>query len=118
GNVMCLDVLRALAREPEHARALLTHLADLSNGNVRLTRELANLATRLTSTNLEASGRIIAQQLTLLCQAALLNAHAPHPIADAFIATRLGDPHAGRVFGAIETAGIDVEAVLARVLEQ
>jgi putative acyl-CoA dehydrogenase len=117
GNVMCLDVLRALAREPDHARTLLMHLADLSNGNALLTRELADLTARLTGANLEAGGRLIAQQLTLLCQTALLHAHAPHPIADAFIATRLGDPHAGRVFGTIETAGIDVEAVLGRMFE-
>ncbi|MDF2117698.1 acyl-CoA dehydrogenase family protein [Roseiarcaceae bacterium H3SJ34-1] len=118
GNVMCLDVLRALARDTDHMRALLTHLADISNGNALLTREFANLAARLAGgANLEAGSRGIAQQLTLLCQAALLNAHAPNPIADAFIATRLGDPHAGRVFGAIEPTGIDVEAVLERVFE-
>ena len=118
GNVMCLDVLRALAREPDHAKTLLTHLADLSNGHALLIRELADLAARLASgANLEAGGRIIAQQLILLCQGALLNAHAPGPIADAFIATRLGAPRSGRVFGAIETADMDVEAVLRRTFE-
>ena len=58
---------------------------------------------------------MLALQLVLVAQACLLRRHAPAPVADAFIATRLGDAGlGGRIAGAIDTRGIDVAAILQR----
>lgn len=117
GNVMCLDVLRAMAREPEAVAALLQSLAPVAAGDARLLAALQGLERLLRQPphELEALGRVLAQQLVLLAQACLLRERAPAAVADAFIATRLGDgAGGGRVAGAIDTRGLDVDAILAR----
>ena len=116
GNVMCLDVLRALAREPEAAQALWAELADAAAGEPRLLAPLQSLRALLATPpqQLEALGRVLAQQLVLLAQACLLRQFSPPFVADGFITTRLGGSGAGRVVGAIDTRSVDVGAVLAR----
>ncbi len=121
GNVMCLDVLRALSREPEAARALLQELAPVARGEPRLAALLQSIATLLATPpeQLEALGRVLVQQLVLLAQGCLLRQHAPDFVADAFIATRLGEAAmGGRVPGAIDVRGIDVDEILARALPE
>ncbi|MCZ2104462.1 MAG: acyl-CoA dehydrogenase family protein [Comamonadaceae bacterium] len=119
GNVMCLDVLRALAREPEAAQALLAELAPVALAEPAL-KALLQSITRLVTTapaELEALGRVLVQQLVLLAQGCLLRQHTPACVADAFIATRLGDAGMGaRVAGAIDTREIDTAAILQRAL--
>lgn len=118
GNVMCLDVLRAIAREPEAAQALFADLADAAAGEPRLRAPLQSLRGLLAQPpeQLEALARVFVQRLVLVAQAALLCRHAPAAVADAFIATRLGDADAGRVVGAIDTRAVAVDALLARAL--
>lgn len=124
GNVMCLDVLRALAREPEAAAALLHAWAADAAGEPRIAAELQSLRTLLAlpPSQLEALGRALVQHLVLLAQACLLRRHAPAFMADAFIATRLGNgsetTQNGRVVGAIDTRALDVDAVLARAFPE
>ncbi|MDA8523167.1 acyl-CoA dehydrogenase family protein [Acidovorax sp. NCPPB 4044] len=116
GNVMCLDVLRALARDPEAAQALLDDLAAGAQGEPRIAAALRGLQALVQSPPeaLEALGRVLVQRLVLAAQACLLRRHAPAAVADAFIATRLGDGGAGRVVGAIDTHSLDVGAILER----
>ncbi len=116
GNVMCLDVLRALSREPEAAEALLAELTVATAGEPHLANALATLARDLTTPGAltEASGRVVAQRLVLLVQACLLHESAPRAVADAFFATRFADHQWGKVFGALDTRAIDVRALLAR----
>ena len=118
GNVMCLDVLRAFAREPEAVQALLAELAPAAQGEPRIAAALRELHTLFASppAELEALGRLLVQRLVLVAQACLLRQHAPAAVADAFIATRLGDAGAGRVVGAIDARGMDVGTILARAL--
>ncbi len=119
GNVMCLDVLRAFSREPAAAQALLAELAPTAEGEPRLAAALAQVQALLALPpgDLEALGRVLAQQLVLLAQGCLLRQHAPACVADAFIATRLGEGSlGGRVAGAIDTRGLDVQAILERAL--
>ncbi|SDM05192.1 putative acyl-CoA dehydrogenase [Oryzisolibacter propanilivorax] len=119
GNVMCLDVLRAFAREPEAAQALLEELIPVARQEPRLATALAQVQALLALPpgDLEALGRMLVQQLVLLAQACLLRRHAPACMADAFIATRLGDAGMGaRVAGAIDTRALDVDAILQRAL--
>ncbi len=118
GNVMCLDVMRAFAREPAALFELLDGLEADAAEDGAITREITLLRALLQGApdTLEARGRQVAQRLVLLVQAALLRQHAPAFVADAFIATRLADPAWGRVVGAIDPARVDVDALLERAL--
>ncbi len=115
GNVMCLDVMRAVAREPDALFALLDELADAASGEQRLQAELQALRELLAAPpgELEALGRRFAERLVLTAQACLLRSHAPAVVADAFIASRL-DARWGHVVGALDTRQIDVAALLER----
>jgi putative acyl-CoA dehydrogenase len=117
GNVMCLDTLRALQREPEAAQALFAELAEAASQQPAVGVALTALLTTLRGSpaELEAGARQIAQQLVLIAQATLLMRHAPGAAAQAFIDTRLG-PQAGRhgqVFGTLDP-GVDCRAIIAR----
>ena len=116
GNVMCLDVLRAIAREPEAARALLQDLLELAAGDPLLRAAAHTLAQQLQlpPAQLEGQGRLLVQRLVLLAQAGLLRQTAPQALADAFIATRLGAQATGWVVGTLDPLHHDVPAILNR----
>jgi putative acyl-CoA dehydrogenase len=96
GNVIALDVLRAVAREPAAVEAVLAEVDAAGDPRVDAAAKLlrADLAGPLPETD----GRRIAAGLALALQASLLVRFAPAPVADAFCATRLGDGPAA-VFG-------------------
>jgi putative acyl-CoA dehydrogenase len=102
GNVMGLDMLRAISREPDAMQALFTDLATDGADDARLRPHLQQLRDGLQGAGdeLEANARRLAQQLILLVQAKLLREHAPAEVADAFIASRF-DAQWGRVYGAL-----------------
>ncbi len=116
GNVMCLDVLRAVEREPESAAALVAAWREAAAGHPELLRAIDQLldAFALPAEEREASARRIAQRIALIAQASLLIRHAPAAMADAFIATRLGaaSHDTGRVYGTLPA--FDHGALLAR----
>jgi putative acyl-CoA dehydrogenase len=116
GNIMCLDVVRALSREPGCADVLISDLKDMSNGCPILTEELAHLSTLARSTPevLEASARILAQQLVLIAQACLLRRYSTTEVSDAFVKTRLHDRRSGRVVGAIDPGSVQAGPILSR----
>ncbi|MGO4761424.1 acyl-CoA dehydrogenase family protein [Cupriavidus sp. 2KB_3] len=115
GNVMCLDVLRALQRNPDDGARILHELARLSNGNAAVRAELASLQAMLRepAEQLEASGRRFAQGLVLTAQAALMIAHADSESAELFVASRLGRQH-GRVFGTLDADTVTLQRVAKR----
>ncbi|ARU06653.1 DNA alkylation response protein [Comamonas serinivorans] len=124
GNVMCLDVLRAVGRDPEAAFLLLQDLQDAAAGDAallevagRVERHWRALADDPQAGEREA--RWVTTQLVLLAQAGLLRRHSPAAVADAFIATRLCTPHSGSVFGQWANDRVDAaaqQAVLTRAL--
>jgi putative acyl-CoA dehydrogenase len=120
GNVMCLDVMRAIARDPQAAFALLNEVTHAAAGDALLDREVSELRQMLGTPpdHLEALGRVFAQRLILVLQAALLRQRAPAAVADAFNATRLGERCWGRVTGALDPRRIDVAALLSRALPE
>jgi putative acyl-CoA dehydrogenase len=110
-NVMALDVVRAIGREPTSVQALADEFA-LTAGVDRLldaaTDELAKSIAAL-GTNLEQdarSARSLARQLATSLQASLLVRTATDPrssaVAEAFIASRLR-PGQSRMLGAAAT---------------
>lgn len=112
GNVMALDVLRALQREPEALPALEQEFT-LAAGRHRAFDEAVARWRALLADQAQAEfqTRRVAGGLARLWQAALLIQHAPEPVAQAFVASRL---HAdGGIFGEL-AAGADTQAILSR----
>jgi putative acyl-CoA dehydrogenase len=113
GNVMALDVLRAVAREPQAALALLDEFAASPDAPVQA--EAQSLRRLLTGdpATLEAQARRVAQGLVLCAQAVLMREQSSSAAADAFIATRFGGD--GRLVGtqAVPQAAQILEAALA-----
>lgn len=110
GNVMCLDVWRAIERHPEGMALLLEELAQAANGHVGIIRSLAALRDDLSepSEQREMLARRFAQGLVLTIQCTLMLHHAPSAIAEAFIASRL-DGAWGRVYGCLPPASVQRE---------
>ncbi len=128
GNVMCLDVLRALERDPAAAQALIAHWRSEGQGHRAIEAALANLESSLAAPpeTREALARRLAQQLVLCAQAVLMLRHAPATDADAFVGTRLPGrsdspltaaattaSDCGRVYGTLPGA-FDLAAIVER----
>jgi putative acyl-CoA dehydrogenase len=112
GNVMCLDVLRALARTPDAADALRAELAPARGGDARLDRYLDKLDAMLAARLDETDARRLSETLILAFQGALLTRFAPPAVADAFCASRLAGDHGG-AFGTLPRAA-DCRAIIDR----
>ncbi|THV23490.1 acyl-CoA dehydrogenase family protein [Glycomyces paridis] len=114
GNVICLDVLRALSTAPEAAEAFLAEVRPAAGADARLAGHVKGLESRLGGVD-QAGARRLTEDLGLALQASLLVRHAPHEVADAFCATRLG-PDRGLGYGAVPVAG--AAAIVARHLPE
>jgi putative acyl-CoA dehydrogenase len=114
GNIMCLDVLRALDRLSGAAELLLRDIGDAAHADKRLRSVATRLQDRLRGRDWrdEAQARAIVRDLVLSMQAALLLAHSPPAVAEAFCASRLGDEPLG-IFGLLPP-GIDYRAIVDR----
>jgi len=114
GNVMALDVLRALSRDAGTADALRAELATAAGADARYDAFVAALADRLPRAGDDpAQARRIAQDIALAWQASLLLRHAPSAVADAFCAARLApSAFAGGAFGAV--GGVHDATIVAR----
>jgi putative acyl-CoA dehydrogenase len=117
GNVMCLDVLRAIQREPESMQVLLQSFADATQQQPLLKIELRQLLQLFQQTpeQLQFMARSLVSRLVILAQASLLQQYAPAFIAEAFIQSRYQAFH-GRVVGMLEIQPSDVNRILKRVL--
>jgi len=114
GNVISLDVLRSIAREPASLDAFFAELADAAAGEPKLASVAEALKSELAETaTLETRARRIVEEMAIALQAALMVRHAPSAVAGAFIATRLeGDW--GACFGTLP-ATVDSAAIVRRV---
>ncbi len=113
GNVICLDVLRALGRQPESLEAYWTEIDQAAGADRRLERAVADLRKDLADLDtVESRARSVVERMALVFQASLLVRSAPHAVADAFTASRL-DTGARAVFGDLP-AGVDRKAVVDR----
>ena len=113
GNIMCLDVLRAMHKDPRAVDALFAELAAAASRSPALARHSDRLQAELADTDaLESSARRVVERIALMLQSAILIQHAPAEVADAFCASRLERDHGG-AFGTL-TAGMPFDAILAR----
>jgi putative acyl-CoA dehydrogenase len=113
GNVMSLDVLRALARSPRALEVFLAEVEQAAGADERLDRSVQRLKRQFGDpATLEARARRVVESMALCLQGSLLVRHAPHAVADAFCASRL-DGDGGLEYGTLP-AGSDFEQIIAR----
>jgi putative acyl-CoA dehydrogenase len=113
GNVVCLDALRTLTRDPAALEAVLAELERVRGADLRLDAWLVRLKNCLREqADPELQARRLVEHLALALQGALLVEHAPAPVADAFCASRLADG-CGRQFGALPR-GLDLALICER----
>ncbi|QCO21107.1 DNA alkylation response protein [Acinetobacter cumulans] len=115
GNVMCLDVLRAIGRDPESIGVLFKDLASTAGTDETLQTELQELFRLFHQSpeDLQFMGRSLVSRLTVLAQAVLLKRYAPDFVADGFIQSRYSEKH-GQVVGMLDAKMVDVERLLER----
>ena len=82
GNVMCLDVLRAIGRDSRCVEALAAELAPARGRNAAFDAFASRLADDLAQPALaEGESRLLTQRIALAVQGALLLRFAPEPVA-------------------------------------
>jgi len=113
GNVMCLDVLRALRRD-EQAADLFAALARESSDLAGVDATGRDAADEVGN---EAAARVTVGRLAVLAAAAALRASAPAAVTEAFVRTRLGRSH-GALYGAGDVEQATAELILRRALPQ
>ncbi|WP_141732177.1 isovaleryl-CoA dehydrogenase [Oligoflexus tunisiensis] len=112
GNIMCLDVLRALQKNSQ-ALAVVENELSGAKGHPIFDKHRDSLLQRLkTETGTEATARRLAQDLILGVQAALLIRSAPTAVAEAFCLSRLAHDW-GYTFGTLGQ-GVDFAGILQR----
>ncbi len=90
GNVMCLDVLRVLAKSPDSLESVLSSLErDLGGEGAAKTVDVIRTAGTMAQSD-PGSARILTEQLALTAGAAELRRIGLGELADAFVETRLG----------------------------
>jgi putative acyl-CoA dehydrogenase len=113
GNVMSLDVLRALTRSPRSLEVFLAEVEQAHGADERLDTRVRELKGQFADpTTLETRARRVVESMALCLQGSLLVRHAPAAVADAFCASRLaGD--GGLEYGTLP-AGVDFAAIIDR----
>lgn len=112
GNVMCLDVLRAMVREPASIEALVGELRAAQGADRRLDTAVLHITDELARPeDIEMRSRRLAESLAVALQASLLFRRAPTAVAEGYAAGRLGD--GGLLFGTLPPT-IDPTPILER----
>jgi putative acyl-CoA dehydrogenase len=113
GNVMSLDVLRALTRSPRSLEVFFDEVELAHGADARLDASVTKLKAQFTDTaTLEQRARRVVEGMALCLQGSLLVRTAPPAVADAFCAARLsGD--AGFEYGTLPAA-TDFEGIIER----
>ena len=115
GNVQCLDVLRALSKEPGVLDALFDELGD-GHGDRRLAAHIATLKDAFTDlSDIQYRARQLTEDIAVALQAKLLLEAGNAAVSDGFIAGRIAA--GGRVYGALPR-GVDVETLVSRASPQ
>jgi len=115
GNVMCLDVLRALSREGEASRAVLATLGEATVDLQGAKEALGSVAQMLTRGDAEARARAAVERIATVAAAAALRENAPAAIADVFARVRLGEGR-NSTYGTATLSAPEVTRLIDRVL--
>jgi putative acyl-CoA dehydrogenase len=111
GNVICLDVMRAMSREPDSVAAFVQEIEGARGGHPKLDRAMEGVKDALAEPVTEAGARRLVEAMALVLEGAVL-AKGDAAVFDGFCATRLGE-HPGLTYGALD-ATIRTHSVLER----
>lgn len=113
GNVQCLDMLRAMRREPDSLEAFLDEAGKAAGSDDRFDALLAGLRDNLADhENMEYRARGLLEKMALALQGSLLLRDAPDFVAEAFCQGRLGGG-SGNTYGMLP-GGVDCAALIER----
>jgi putative acyl-CoA dehydrogenase len=102
GNVIALDVVRALARTPQGAEAFVGELELARGGDARLDTAIDDLTAELAALHdPEAGARRSVETMAVTWAATLLVRHGDHDVADAWISSRVAGDHGG-LYGTLD----------------
>ncbi|MDG2096789.1 MAG: acyl-CoA dehydrogenase family protein, partial [Paracoccaceae bacterium] len=115
GNIMGLDVLRAMTREPEATKAFLMEVEKARGNNPYLDKALDELKIELEdNVSEEVNMRFVTERMALTLQGALLTNHAPQFVSEAFCQSRLGSYYLGS-FGTLPSS-CDFDKIIERAI--
>ncbi|RNL85049.1 acyl-CoA dehydrogenase family protein [Halostreptopolyspora alba] len=113
GNVVALDVLRAMGKRPETVETFLAELERAEGADARFDDAVKRLKAELGELDdIQFRARGLVESMALALQASLLIRYSPTPVAEAFVASRLGG-EAGRAFGTLPR-GVDTATIIDR----
>jgi putative acyl-CoA dehydrogenase len=114
GNVQCLDVLRAMVKEPASVEAFFAEVLEGAGAEPKLEAYVAPLRDEIPGDveTLQTRARGIVERMALALQASLLVRYGDPAVADAFCASRLGGEW-GNAFGTLP-AGTDFGRIIER----
>ncbi|MFZ2049939.1 MAG: acyl-CoA dehydrogenase family protein [Solirubrobacteraceae bacterium] len=113
GNVMSLDVLRALVREPRSAEVFMAEVQLAAGGDARLDAHIARVKRELSDfEQIETRARRVVEAMALALEGSLLVRHAPSEVADAFCGSRLGGD------GGLEYGTLPADTAFASIIER
>jgi putative acyl-CoA dehydrogenase len=114
GNVQCLDMLRAMSRNPGSVDAYMNEVQAAAGADTRLDRYVARLGAELVDPSaIEYRARGVVEKMALALQGSLLVRFGHTAVADAFCAARLGEHNSGLTFGNLPR-GLDCAAIIER----
>jgi putative acyl-CoA dehydrogenase len=117
GNIQCLDVLRAVRKEPASLEAFFAEVEAARGADAALDRLTAALLREFSDhDDLEHRARSLVDRMALALQASLLLRHAPGYVADAFCRARLESVGAHQ-YGALPR-GADCARIIERAMPQ
>jgi putative acyl-CoA dehydrogenase len=112
GNVMCLDVLRALERIPNAAEVVRYEIGEAKDARITVFAERIEKRLAARDRTDESQARVLVRDLIVALQGSLLVRHAPPNVSNAFCASRL-DGEGAPVFGLLPR-GLDARGIAER----
>lgn len=114
GNVQCLDVLRAMVKNPASVEAFFDEVLAAAGAEPRLDAYVAELREEIPGEveTIESRARRVVERMALALQASLVVRYGDPAVADAFCASRLGGDW-GNAFGTLP-AGTDFSSIIER----
>lgn len=114
GSVMCLDVMRVIAKEPDTLEAVISYLGQAKGNSKAYGKSLQDMTSTLQAgTITEQKGRWFCEKLATLTAAKLLMERAPTAIGEAYIATRLDPEGRSGAYGSLPDSVVPI-----RIIEQ